>query len=232
MGAALAGASAAQANVTVHIERSPAKQAKLQPNAAAEDFSGASGTGFSSTFGGSANAVFSGFAAAAGAATLGTGTASIKFDRGVKYLGYRPGTLDENNTIELFSQGKSLGFFNFVDSPLKTGIVGASLAWGISNMMAGTSGATPYTYVNFFSDTAIDEVRFTQTAGTFALDDVRIADFETVSRRSAMLSLAPESLSQVSAVPETGTWALMILGFGAVGYALRRRHRVKGVRFA
>jgi hypothetical protein len=30
----------------------------------------------------------------------------------------------------------------------------------------------------------------------------------------------------VAAVPEPATWALMILGFGAVGVAMRRRHSV------
>lgn len=34
-----------------------------------------------------------------------------------------------------------------------------------------------------------------------------------------------------AAVPEPSTWALMILGFGAVGYAMRRRQKV-AVRFA
>jgi|GEM_PF-2636122 len=241
VGAALASATAAQANVTVHIERSPTKQAMLMPNASVEDFSSASGAGFNSSFGGSpANAIFTGFTAGNGAATLGAGQAVIKFDRGVRYFGYRPGALDENNTIELFSKGQSLGFFNFVDSPLKTGIVGSSLAWGISNMLAGMSAAAPapFTYVNFFSDAAIDEVRFTQTSGSFSFDDVRVGDFETVVRRSAMVSRSSQlsqsatGFSQVTAVPEPATWALMILGFGAVGYALRRRHRVKGVRFA
>lgn len=37
-------------------------------------------------------------------------------------------------------------------------------------------------------------------------------------------------LSIDGAVPEPATWALMILGFGAVGYAMRRRKAV--VRFA
>jgi hypothetical protein len=234
VGAALAGTTAAQANVTVHVERSPSKQAMLMPQASIEDFSSAQGTSFTSSFGGSpGNAVFTGFTAVNGAATLGAGQAVIKFDRGVRYFGYRPGALDENNTVELFSQGKSLGFFNFVDSPLKTGIVGASLAWSISNMLAGTSAApSPFSYVNFFSDAAIDEVRFTQTSGTFSFDDVRVGDFEEVVRRSAVSSLSVQAFSHATAVPETSTWALMILGFGAVGFALRRRHRVKGVRFA
>jgi hypothetical protein len=221
--------------VTVHIERSPAKQAMLMPQASAEDFSGTTGASFVSTFGGSpASAAFTGFTTGGGAVTLGKGQAVIKFDRGVRYFGYRPGMLDENNTVELFSRGKSLGFYNFVDSPLKTGIVGASLAWSISNMLAGLKAAdpTPFSYVNFFSDVPIDEVRFTQASGTFSFDDVRVGSFEEVVRRSAMSGLASSSFTQVTAVPETSTWALMILGFGAVGYALRRRHRVKGVRFA
>ena len=30
-------------------------------------------------------------------------------------------------------------------------------------------------------------------------------------------------LAQVAGVPEPGTWAMMLLGFGAVGFAMRRR---------
>lgn len=32
-----------------------------------------------------------------------------------------------------------------------------------------------------------------------------------------------------SAVPEPGTWAMMLLGFGAVGFAMRRRRRTAGL---
>ena len=37
------------------------------------------------------------------------------------------------------------------------------------------------------------------------------------------------SAAQVGAVPEPGTWALMLIGFGAVGASLRRRRSVSAV---
>ena len=211
LGAALIGSvsASANANVSVHVERSPAEQAGLVAGGHLEDFSDASPIKYASDFGGSGvTGLFDGFGAADGAATLTTGEATIKLDRKVKYFGYRAHGLDGNNTVELFSDGKSLGFFNLVDSRAKTGIVGTAMASEIEKMMSGPA----FTYVNFFSDKAFDEIRFTQSSGSFSFDDVQIAD--------------------VSAVPEPTTWALMILGFGAVGYAVRRGRRLKGVRFA
>lgn len=210
VGAALIAGLSASANayVTVHVEHSPATQAEIAPDAFSEDFGGATANEYTSSFGGSAiRAVFSGFGVANGASTLGAGQATIKLDRMVKYFGYRPDSLDGNNTVELFSKGKSLGYFNLVDTPEKAGAVSTALGSGLELMRTG--GA--FTYVNFFSDVAFDEIRFTQSAGNLSLDDVRVAN--------------------VSAVPDVGTWGLLILGFGAVGAALRSR-RVKGVRFA
>ncbi|WP_294196510.1 PEPxxWA-CTERM sorting domain-containing protein [uncultured Sphingomonas sp.] len=43
-------------------------------------------------------------------------------------------------------------------------------------------------------------------------------------------SVTVVSTDLTAAVPEPGTWALMILGFGAVGYSMRRKKAV--VRFA
>jgi hypothetical protein len=37
---------------------------------------------------------------------------------------------------------------------------------------------------------------------------------------------------RTTAVPEPGTWAMMILGFGAAGYAMRRRRKLTGARLA
>lgn len=37
------------------------------------------------------------------------------------------------------------------------------------------------------------------------------------------------SVAAVAAVPEPGTWAMMLIGFGAMGVALRRRRRAQGL---
>jgi hypothetical protein len=205
-------ASADAAYLTVHVETSSSRQAMIAPGAFTEDFSGTapSGDSFASTFGGTGpSAVFQGFSAGTASGTgtaFGTsafatasGAASVKLDRTVKYFGYRAAALDGNNTVELFSRGTSLGFFN---------LVGNAAAAGAASDPSRLEGG--FTYVNVFSDTAFDEVRFTQSAGSFALDDVRV--------------------NQVAPVPETGLWALMILGFGALGAALR--FRAKRVRVA
>lgn len=52
--------------------------------------------------------------------------------------------------------------------------------------------------------------------------------FETVAGQAITATVD----QAVAAVPEPSTWALMILGFGAVGYSLRRRRATVRVAFA
>jgi hypothetical protein len=215
--AALSGA--AQAYVTVDVRNSAAEQALLNTGASTEHFNGVSADGaFTSTFGGSGvTGTFSGFTLSSPLAKSGFGSsnhlvvteqASIILSKGVKYLGLRADALDGNNTIELLRGGHSLGWFNLVDTPEKAGMVSSKLASGIEKMMGWENGG-PYTYVNFFTDESFDEIRFSQSAASFSLDDVAIAN----------------------AVPEPATWAMMILGFGTAGAVLRRRQK-QAVRFA
>jgi hypothetical protein len=56
--------------------------------------------------------------------------------------------------------------------------------------------------------TSYTSATFTSTGGGFA-------DFKQLR------------IAAASAVPEAGTWAMMLLGFGAIGMALRRSHRDK-----
>jgi hypothetical protein len=65
-------------------------------------------------------------------------------------------------------------------------------------------GYTLYTYdVTASSGSTLLDFTFRQDPAFFHLDDISVRD--------------------VSSVPEPATWAMMILGMGAVGFALRRR---------
>lgn len=57
--------------------------------------------------------------------------------------------------------------------------------------------------------TAVDSLQFRSTSNAFEFDNVAVA-----------------------AVPEPGVWAMMLLGFAAIGFSLRRRDNSKRVRFA
>lgn len=217
-GAALAAGVAvpAQAWVSVYVETSPTAQAMIAAGGLVETFTGAMRDSFRSTFGGSGfGATFTGFKLA-GADSNGNGfgssdygfttnQASVKLDRAVQYLSFRTEALDGKDTMELFSNGKSLGTWNLVDSAGAAGFQNDPTRYGNKPI-----------YVNFFTDLGFDEIRFTQRAGRFAMDDF------TVNRLTGAPNFA---VSNVTAVPEVQTWTMLILGFGAMGAAFRWRRR-------
>lgn len=184
-GTALAAATAtpAAAWVTLHVETSAERQAAIAAGSQALADSAAVAT-------------FSGFNASGGAYETAGGSASLKLDRAAGYLSFRTGAFDGNDTIELFSRGSSLGYYTLVDSAAAAG----------GSDPARYSGADRY--LNFWVDEGVDEVRFSQRAGSFAFDTVRVGQ-----------------LAAVTAVPEVQTWAMLILGFGVTGTAFRMRRR-------
>jgi len=77
------------------------------------------------------------------------------------------------------------------------------------------------------------------TAGSDALfnpyfDNVDYNEFVSLNGVGTALRIIDFRLEEVAAaIPEPGTWAMMLVGFGAVGYAMRRRPRTTvSVRFA
>jgi len=60
--------------------------------------------------------------------------------------------------------------------------------------------------------------------GTTGVSGVTLDNVEGFSN-AALYSTGPEGTPR-SVVPEPATWAMMLLGFGAAGYALRRRRKV------
>ena len=75
-------------------------------------------------------------------------------------------------------------------------LVGAGNATGSTTLAA----ANGYLTLNGFANPIIG-LRLESSQNSFEIDNLRV----------------------INAVPEPGTWAMMLLGFGAVGYAMRRR---------
>lgn len=70
------------------------------------------------------------------------------------------------------------------------------------------------------------------TAGSAPTLSLLVPELGVGNYRVAFAGTAPSSGAvatgnltfQVAPVPEPGTWAMMLLGFGAIGFAMRRRH--------
>lgn len=86
--------------------------------------------------------------------------------------------------------------------------------------MGGSSGACDQLTV--FAGTASAFRYFGN--GSFA----RYGNGVTVFGAPATLTVAP---AVVADVPESATWAMMILGMGAIGYAMRRRIKMSEINF-
>ena len=93
------------------------------------------------------------------------------------------------------------------------------LTWGCINTPQSCSVLTPFAV----SSTTVSTYR----AWNFALEssDRVGATNSTPTTDTGISSGAVYAVWSVSAAPEPATWLMMILGFGSVGHALRRRQR-------
>lgn len=89
---------------------------------------------------------------------------------------------------------------------------------------------TSYSFILNDSDLTNFDLRFSSGNYVISNNTAQVNDGANYMFCNGCVSFAP---SAISAVPEPATWALMILGFGAVGGAMRRRQQVAAtVRFA
>lgn len=80
--------------------------------------------------------------------------------------------------------------------------------------------------LNFGGYTAGSYDTFSQTVATTIGTSYRLGfSLSNVGTPGNSLRISTGNLAAVAAVPEPATWATMLLGFGAVGFALRRRKR-------
>lgn len=131
-----------------------------------------------------------------------------------------------------FDEGQTAfgGIFDLVTDSSSTAGLTVTATFGNSSQIIQTILPTcSGCFFGFTSDTAFNQVILTptlRTSGTsekFSLDNLEIG--------SVVAAAPPE----VGAVPEPATWAMMLFGFGAVGFGMRRRRSNSGqtrVRYA
>jgi hypothetical protein len=149
------------------------------------------------------------------------GSASFALSQAVTYAGLWASAIDGDfslslgNTVSLYSGDTLLGSY-----ALKSLITSWDYYGNPTEPFSGRNGGEPYAFFNFVSDQAFDRIDVTQNGGGgFEFDNLTIGNVVTGRPTPPPQSSSPAP----GAVPESATWMMMILGFGATGAMLRRR---------
>jgi hypothetical protein len=163
----------------------------------ADQYGGAGGTGnYAVTFNG-------------GGYNLSLTTTNAK---GNTYFGYWLSALDRNNNVEFMRDGQRVFLFSPNDVLQAIGSDPAYRGNPNANF-AGRNRGEDYAFINvyFTGGNSFDSIHFFQgPGGGYESDNHTIGTF---------------TVAGGSFVPEPATWAMLITGFGMVGYAMRRRRR-------
>lgn len=128
---------------------------------------------------------------------------TYQLSQSINYFGLWGSALDGNNTVALYNNDTLLG--SFALQSVLQGSSGFNNSY-YGNPYGGGNTGELYAFFNFQSDTAFNRIQLVQNGGGgFEFDNLTIG--------SAVVSTAPEP----------ATWAMMLLGFGAIGLALRKR---------
>lgn len=103
---------------------------------------------------------------------------------------------------------------NFASFGSFTGGVGTSGTWTLSGYL-----------VNFVAVKASNEFVLYELATPSSTGNWNTSDIPFGNNPHGLSHLVFFGSRQVSAVPEPSTWGMMLLGFGAIGAAMRRRRR-------
>lgn len=80
-------------------------------------------------------------------------------------------------------------------------------------------------YVTFYNPSYSNYMDFQTNDGFSDRSTIRLGGGTSFAAQAGQQVIA--SVDQISAVPEPGIWAMMLLGFGGIGASLRRRARVR-----
>ncbi|QNN65478.1 PEP-CTERM sorting domain-containing protein [Sphingomonas rhizophila] len=134
--------------------------------------------------------------------------------------------LDTNNAILDVTNGFTTGFSFFYTSSTAATINVYDGLGGTGNILA-TLGVTAQHTNNCVGDPTGTFCNWTAVGVTFAGTAYSI-DFGGTAGQTGYDNITFGSATPGGAVPEPGTWAMMLMGFGAVGFAMRRRRSTSG----
>lgn len=128
------------------------------------------------------------------------------------------------------------GVFTTSDTPMTINGQTAFLVTGISGTFNGSAITTPTlaTFGNYFTTgpTFVDGsgIRFntTTTSNISLFYDANQQSYRVNAINLGRSSLVNATSARVAAVPEPATWGMMLIGFGVIGAAMRRRRRAAG----
>jgi hypothetical protein len=109
----------------------------------------------------------------------------------------------------------------------------ASAISGLTFLASGDESASTLTVFLSFLGGATSTVLFTLDGNLSTYDLIDLSSYSNIlsfslnTDDSYGLSYDDFTYDVAGAVPEPATWAMMILGFGAVGFAMRRRKQAK-----
>ncbi len=107
-----------------------------------------------------------------------------------------------------------------------TGVAGSDIDFTVVVL---TEGVVPYTVIGGLTQTGFDPMS-EQYAGLFGLEAGTYRISLTASSPAGFTGGSYLGDLSFTSVPEPATWAMMLAGFGAVGYSLRRRKAYKLVQ--
>jgi len=141
--------------------------------------------------------------------------------------GFFGGTLNGSGTLTT-NDVSFINALNGYTAQTITGITGTFNGSAITGLAPGFSGANNLFYLTgpFFVDG--NGLGFTTAAGISAnLFITNDTSYRVNTQGAGLLTgLVTASASQVvPSVPEPATWAMMLLGFGAIGFSVRRSRR-------
>jgi hypothetical protein len=174
------------------------------------------------------------------AVAFGSDPYELRLSGGVNYFGYWLSALDPGNLVTFYSGGQELFQFRPQDviNAVNASATPSEYYGNPTANFQGNDSQEPFIFLNFFDDAgSFDKIVFQETpaSGGYESDNQTVGIDVTSPGQGTSVPLvdsnnAPIPVANVPGVPEPATWALMLIGVGGMGAALRRRQAM--ARFA